>query len=230
MPVTSRHPLESPPVRFSALHSRLQQHGSHRRSKRRSGFTLIELLTYTVLSALVLSATVSVVVSTNRYNNRMLRSMRLQDRWARLSQLIESEVAEGKQITYGVSLPAACGSFPGTPNPIVNVTIPYLASGTSAATTDTSIIYFLSNGNLYRCGPPFKEDGRLDLGQPLVASLLTSGTSFSVDTSTTSSDPSRVLRYTLQYSTTEYPYSEDKQPVVLLTRSASARTRVSPTP
>ena len=190
------------------------------------GFTLVELLTYTVLSGLVLWATLSVVLSTNRSNNQMVRAMRLQDRWSRLSQLIESEVAEGIQITYPAALPSECGSFSGTVNPVVQITIPYLASPTAAATTSTSISYFLSGTSFYRCGPPYQSDGRLQLGQPLVISLLTSGTSFSVDrtTSSTDRDPARVLRYTLGYTVQDGGASR------LFSYSASARTRVSLSP
>lgn len=190
-----------------------------------AGFTLVELLTYAVLSGVLLTATLSVLLSTNRSNSEMLRGMRLQDRWSRLSQLLDLEVAEGQTISYDTDLPAGCGGAAatvGTSNR-VTITIPYLAAGAGTIST-TTISYYLRGSDLWRCGPPFQLDGRLDPAAALVTSQLSNRMGFSLarSTSTPSNpDESRVLRYTLQF------LSSGTSPQVLFSRSASARTRVS---
>ena len=182
-----------------------------------AGFSLQEMLMYMSLSALVLWFTVSLVLSGSRSNNTMMRSMRLMDRWSRLSMLMESEIAEGMQIGYDTSLPVACGG--GSADVVVNVTVPYLTALNAVATT--TISYFSRDRELYRCGPTYQDNGRLRADQALVVSLLSNRTLFSVDrSSSTSQDPARALRYSIQFL--------DASNAPLLSRTATARTRVSP--
>lgn len=163
----------------------------------------MELLIYMVLSGVLLTATLSVVLSTNRSNSEMLRGMRLQDRWSRLSQLLDLEVAEGQLISYDTDLPAACGATAGTSRR-VTIAIPYLPAG-AGTTSTTTISYYLRDNpaggsDLWRCGPPFQADGRLDPTAALVNSPLSNRMGFSVDTNPTSNpDSGRVLRYTIQF-------------------------------
>jgi len=188
----------------------------------------MELLIYMVLSGVLLTATLSVLLSTNRSNSEMLRGMRLQDRWSRLSQLLDLEVAEGREIFYDNDrgdLPTACGVTAGTSSR-VTIAIPYLAAG-AGPTSTTTISYYLRDNpaggsDLWRCGPPFQADGRLDPTAPLVNSPLSNRMGFSVDTNPTSNpDSGRVLRYTIQFLSSSTPQQ------VLFSRSGAARTRVS---
>jgi hypothetical protein len=180
----------------------------------------MELLIYMVLSGVLLTATLSVVLSTNRSNSEMLRGMRLQDRWSRLSQLLDLEVAEGQLISYDTDLPAACGATAGTSRR-VTIAIPYLPAG-AGTTSTTTISYYLRGTDLWRCGPPFQADGRLDPTAALVNSPLSNRMGFSVDTNSTSNpDSGRVLRYTIQFLSGSTPQQ------VLFSRSGAARTRVS---
>ncbi|MEB3271773.1 MAG: hypothetical protein VKJ44_09025 [Synechococcus sp.] len=183
----------------------------------------MELLIYAVLSGVLLTATLSVLLSTNRSNSEMLRGMRLQDRWSRLSQLLDLEVAEGREIFYDNDrgeLPTACGATAGTSSR-VTIEIPYLAAAAGPIST-TTIDYYLRGTDLWRCGPPFRADGRLDPTAPLVSSQLSNRMGFRLarSTSTPSNpDESRVLRYTIEFLTPEGR--------VLFSRSGAARTRVS---
>lgn len=182
-----------------------------------AGFTLLELLLYAGLCGVVLWMAVSAVVSNVRSNSSMLRSLRITDRWGRLSTLLDTEIAEGITITYSNILPQGCGSGALDGGPAVTVTIPYLTAGNQIQYS--AITYFTQGGTFFRCGPPFSESGRLSHDQTSVLSPISTRTSFVVDTSSTGGrDPSRSLSYTVQF--------RDASGAALFTRSATARTRV----
>lgn len=197
----------------------LHRPGRRRRPGTAAGFSLEELLTYAVLSGVLLTATLSVLLSTNRSNSEMLRGMRLQDRWSRLSQLLDLEVAEGQLISYDTDLPVACGSTVGSSNR-VTITIPYLPAGTPTISS-TTISYYLRGSDLWRCGPPFRADGSLNPTAALVNSQLSNRIGFSLARSPSNPDESRVLRYTIAFLSSSTPQQ------VLFSRSGAARTRVS---
>ncbi|MEB3332399.1 MAG: hypothetical protein VKI83_07915 [Synechococcaceae cyanobacterium] len=181
------------------------------------GFTILELLLYGGLSAVVLWMAVSALVSNVRSNSSMLRSLRMIDRWGRLSTLLDTEIAEGMSISYPRNLPRACGGGSLSGTPAVQVDVPYLNSSNQIAVG--SITYFNQAGTFYRCGPPFFESGRLDHGQAAVLSPISTGTTFAINTAVPAGqDASRTLSYTIQFL--------DNTGRALFSRSATARTRV----
>ena len=173
---------------------------------------------YISLSGLVLWMSVTLVLSTSRSNNTLMRNMRLQDRWSRLSTLLDLEIAEGMLISYATAPSAACGGGSADGDLVVTVTIPYLTTLNQVATT--AISYFARDRQFFRCGPAVHASGRLLPDQAPVLSRLSERVQFQVDrSSSTSQDPARSLRYSVQFL--------DSANATLLSRSATARTKVS---
>ena len=182
------------------------------------GFSLEELVMYVLLSGLVLWFTVFVVLSSSRSQATMLRSLRLGERWGRLNMLLETEIGEAMRLEYSTAPPAACGGGSANPSEVVTAVIPSLQASTSLI--QTSISYYNRNSDLYRCGPPYDAQGRLRADQPHVESRISSRTRLLIEGgSNPSQDPSRTLRYSVQFL--------DTQNVSLFQRSAIARARVA---
>lgn len=122
-------------------------------------FTLSELLVATALGLIVVAAAGSVFISHIRTTTVQTVQLRFQNDWARVSNLIETEVAEGASLT------AAAGAGCGAGNRLFTINVPVIA-GTTEAPTDITISYNQVGNNLHRCGPPINADGTLNPTPP----------------------------------------------------------------
>jgi hypothetical protein len=121
---------------------------------------MVELLLYVLLASGITAALSQVLIAVIRSDRNIDLQQRAIDLWSRIAFLIESDVAEGNQIFYNVDLPPACG----TGKALFSVRVPVPAEGVVPGEGRTLWIhYFASSGNLMRCGPPFHQDGQLDV-------------------------------------------------------------------
>jgi hypothetical protein len=121
---------------------------------------MVELLLYVLLASGITAAVSQVLIAGIRSDRNIELQQRAIDLWSRISFLIDSDVAEGNQILYNEALPAACR--PGTV--LFSVRVPVPAGGAVPGEGRSLLIhYFASSGNLMRCGPPFLQDGQLNV-------------------------------------------------------------------
>ena len=121
---------------------------------------MVELLIYVLLASAITAGLSQVLISVIRSDRNIDLQQRAIDLWSRISFLIDSDVAEGNQILYDRARPPACG----TGHSLFTVVVPMPAEGTVPGLgRSLQIHYFQSNANLMRCGPPFHEDGGLDV-------------------------------------------------------------------
>lgn len=142
---------------------------------RSSGFTLVELLIYVSVASVVLAASAYTVLSSIRSSTNLELERRGIETWARITQFIESEIAEGAEILYGERYVQCEDSMEvqrsTTADEVVfSIAIPVPAN-TKWQSDNTSVFdkdnnrllvhYALRPENGYfallRCGPPYDE-------------------------------------------------------------------------
>ena len=190
-----------------------RHHTLHHRQATR-GFSLPQLLVYSVASTLLTAVAAATLMSNIRSNSNMELYQRAEERWSRISSLIQSETSEASSITYGESFPCSgYGSGINVPSSF-KLVVPNLTSSGS------SPIFFLKNGTgsstqLFRCGLGYNADGTLRIGQDLILSTL----GLRTDLVITNQAPDS-FTFTLHF------YSPSNQ--LILSRSATATVGVEP--
>jgi hypothetical protein len=126
-------------------------------------FTIPELLIYSASSGLLLVAASATLLSSLRSNRNMEYYQRAEERWSRISSVIQSEVSEAQTVTYGD--PVACGGLAAGVNnrSLFTLNIPYLDSN-QARGQITIQYYRIGSGataQLWRCGRPYAMSGKL---------------------------------------------------------------------
>ncbi len=182
------------------------------------GFSILQLLTYTVISTLLATLTAATMISSIRSNKNMELYQRAEERWSRISSLIQSETSEADSITYGESFPCL-GYGNNVPVPsVLKLNIPNSISSTSSS----PIFYFKNNvpsnpyrPQLLRCGLSYNADGTLRVGQSLTLSTL----GLRTDLVITNEAPDS-FTFTLNF------YTPSNQ--LILSRSATATVGVEP--
>jgi hypothetical protein len=145
------------------------------------GFGLVELLVASAVGALVIIATTTVFVPQLRMHQRLEGRTRLQERWARLQYLLDTEIQESHSVAVianGLQL-TTCAV---PPNPSDTYTfISRCSDGATTATgtpgTDVTITYVLDPATqvLRRTGPPINRRGQLDTSSAPNPEILTTG-------------------------------------------------------
>lgn len=126
--------------------------------RRGDGFSLPELLLAAALSALTLVVAVQVLGPQLRSNQRMEGYMRLQERWARVSYLLDTEIQKARSISTGTNS--------------LTLQVPVR---TSSGATESSITYRQSGTQLLRDGPAINTWGDLNPSSPRSGDLLIDG-------------------------------------------------------
>lgn len=129
------------------------------RSQRRSGsimangFSLLELILYSAITLILFNAALSMSLSQSRSSIKTYELAALRNQMARITFLLEGELAEGETITV---CNANC--------PVVNgrnvayslqISHPHAANGAAIANADVTYYGTADSPNLFRFGPPF---------------------------------------------------------------------------
>lgn len=132
-----------------------------------SGFTLSELLVVSVIGSLLMIIIASVFIPQLRMHQRLEGRIRLQERWARVNALLDTEIQEAhnmEQITGGLRL---IGCEPATDiyTATTRCSDGYLGSTTRGATPGNDVVieysFNPSAKTLTRTGPSIDRSGRL---------------------------------------------------------------------
>ncbi len=132
-----------------------------------AGFTLVEMLVASAMGALLIVATGTIFAPQLRMHQRLEGRTRLQERWARVNFLLDTEIQEAHQVELipnGLRL-VTCKLQANIIEPDGNQ-----AKCSDGATPDTSspgedifTDYSLSNGSLVRSGPVIEKTGSLNM-------------------------------------------------------------------
>lgn len=125
-----------------------------------AGFSLTELLLAAVLSGVTIVVAVQVLSPQLRSNQRMEGTMRLQERWARVSYLLDTEIAKARSIN--------------TTTNSLSLQVPVR---TATGSTERTITYRQSGTQLLRDGPAINTWGDLNTSSTLNGELLLDGVS-----------------------------------------------------
>jgi hypothetical protein len=128
------------------------------------GFSIPQMLAYSVASSLLLAISTATMLSSIRNNNNMELYQRAEERWSRISSLIQSEASEASMIKYGINF-ACMGSIVGGGGAtIFTLEIPHIRDDGQSAPPH-SISYSQtgsgSSAELRRCGSGYSADGKL---------------------------------------------------------------------
>ncbi|MEB3275498.1 MAG: prepilin-type N-terminal cleavage/methylation domain-containing protein [Cyanobacteriota bacterium] len=129
------------------------------RSQEERGFSLPELLVAVALSSLTVVVAVQILGPHLRMNQRMEGYTRLQERWARLAYLLDTEIPKARAIS-------ASGNS-------LSLTVP-ISTSTGESAIDT-ITYKQVGTQLLRDGPTITEWGRLDPASQQTNQLVVDG-------------------------------------------------------
>jgi len=134
-----------------------------RRRRATRAFSIPQLLSYSAASALLVVVANASLLSSIRSNSDMELYQRAEERWSRISSLIQSEVSEASEILYNVNFVCLGSSTGGGTTQIFALKIPYLKADQSASNT---FIYYSQVGSgasaeLRRCGFGYSADGKL---------------------------------------------------------------------
>lgn len=134
------------------------------------GFTLIEVLVAAALGLVTITAVGTVIVQHIRTMTLQTVQLRFQDDFARASNFIENEVAEGAQIT--IAIDPDCTPAPGDLRFTIEVPVIVGNTGSFQQDLQTRLISYYQVPNapaanqrsdIVRCGPPINPDGTLDV-------------------------------------------------------------------
>lgn len=128
------------------------------RNPSNSGFTLVELLTTVALVPIVILALSQIFTSQIRIEQQQISGQSRENFRARLSFLIESDIADGEQVGANIT---GCQTPAGK---IFDVLVPHF-NADSNSIQQACITYSIVNGVLTRTGPPILTNGALDFGQ-----------------------------------------------------------------
>lgn len=149
---------------FLAAARSAQRSFPHRRQAT-LGFSIPQLLSYSVASSLMLVAATATLLSSIRSNNNMELYQRAEERWSRISSLIQSEASEASSITYNDSFTCLGASTGGAASSVFTLRIPIL--DTNQSPSQSPIFYTKagsgSSAELRRCGLGYSADGKLRL-------------------------------------------------------------------
>jgi hypothetical protein len=139
-----------------------------RQRRSTQAFTLPEFLVYVSAGGLLLVLATTTLLSSLRSNRSMELRQRAEERWNRVSTLIQSEVSEAESILppgFAVFCSGVAGSKSG--DAILSLRIPYLTAN-QAERQAVDIHYYLNGSGataeLKRCGPPYARNGALIIG------------------------------------------------------------------
>lgn len=155
---------------MSALISRV----IHRQNGVSCGFSLSELLVAAALLLALVSLFGFAVVGQLSYSRNLNLRNRSSEAARRLGYLMEIEAGESRALDYGASMDGACGETPDEVYLAMTVPKPDEFDATN------KIFYYQKGPDLWRCGPPFLANGRLNHGATSVAARLIAGASLVV--------------------------------------------------
>ncbi len=151
------------------------------RAPRVQGFTLAEVIVASAVGALVIIATTTVFAPQLRMHQRLEGRTRLQERWARVQYLLDTEIQEAHSVAVianGLRLTTcAVPSNPSDTYSLANRCTDGTTSATGTPGTDVSITYVHTPGTqvLSRTGPTINRNGQLNTTSDPSTEVLTTG-------------------------------------------------------
>lgn len=132
------------------------------------GFTLAEILVAAVIGAIVMMALSSTMLQYFAQSERLKLSQYFKEEASRFNYLLQIEAGESSVIVASPteSLPSSCAAS-GSKSPTamyLRMDIPRPFGAYADAANVSSIYYYLQDGNINRCGPPFEQNGTIDHG------------------------------------------------------------------
>jgi hypothetical protein len=127
--------------------------------------TLLELLMYMLLAAGLTAVVSQTLINGIRSDSRLELHQRALALWSRISFLIDADVAEGNEIQTKAPL-VGCKNDTVNPVTLFTVMVPVQVEAQDAnprLLRTVMIQYYMNDGNLMRCGPPFNADGSLQV-------------------------------------------------------------------
>jgi hypothetical protein len=129
--------------------------GSLRRSSAiiAKGFSLVELILYSAITLILFNAALSISLSQSRSSIKTYELAALRNQMARITFLLEGELAEGEQITVcNANCPAVNGQ-----NVAYSLQVTHPHAADRAAITNSDVTYYgtADSPHLFRFGPPF---------------------------------------------------------------------------
>lgn len=146
---------------------------SRRQLRPSAAFTLTELLVAALVSSLTVVVAVQILGPQLRGNQKMEGYMRLQERWARVAYLLDTEVQKARGCRPGITAGAAgqCGITVGTNSLTFYAPI---STGTAGAAVG-AITYRQVGTQLLRDGPTINDWGQLNPATSLSGELVLDG-------------------------------------------------------
>jgi hypothetical protein len=147
---------------LATTRSAARRSSTHRRWATRA-FSIPQLLAYSVASALLVVVANATLLSSLRSNNNMEMYQRAEERWSRISALIQAEVREAHMIRYNTFISCSGAASGGTfVNWDFTLYIPILQSidgGGGDATIRWGNVGSGSSAEIRRCGVGYLADG-----------------------------------------------------------------------
>lgn len=152
---------------------------AHRSRHRPAAFTLVELLVGVAFGAILMGGLMTMATSVLRAGLKDDNQQSAQDAWAQVNQFLVIEVGEAGRIYMSATEvspillnqePLCSGASRDAGSESFAIRVPN-ADPTSSVPFRT-ISYYMSGGNLMRCGPPVLADGSLNFKGPNSEAIL----------------------------------------------------------
>jgi hypothetical protein len=146
---------------LTAVRSSARRSSPHRHWATRA-FSIPQLLSYSVASSLLLVLANVTLLSSIRSNNSMEFYQRAEERWSRISGLIQSETSEANEIRYNQNIVCLGSSSGGTAVWSFTLQIPFLDSVDNTISSRAISYTRVGSGStaeVRRCGSGYNADG-----------------------------------------------------------------------
>ncbi len=180
---------------------------------RPNAFTLVELLLGSAFGLILLGGLMMMATSLLRAGLREDNQQSAQDAWARVNQFLVIEVGEAGRTYQGTTevspivlnqLPSDCtGATRDAGSDSFAIRVPN--SDSAGAVSFRTIIYYMTGGNLMRCGPPVLANGALNFSAPSAEAVLSYNTTLR---QLSLNHQNRSIAYTLDFRS---PHSADPE-------------------
>jgi hypothetical protein len=155
------------------------------RSRAAMAFTIPQLLVYTAASGVLLAATTTTLIANIRTNSNMELYQRAEERWSRISSLIQLEASEADEVRYGEDVVCGgVGNYNEEQKSLFTLRVPLLDNDPTKVTF-TRIHYYKSGSGpeatLSRCGFPYLPNGKLRTDEGYVDAVVGMKTNIEID-------------------------------------------------
>lgn len=154
-------------------------------------FTIPQLLVYTAASGVLLAATTTTLLANIRTNSNMELYQRAEERWSRISSLIQLEASEADSVEYDVHVTCSgVNNYNEEQKSLFTLNIPIVDND---PTKQSPQIHYYRSGSgpdatLRRCGPPYLPNGKLKTDEGYVDAEVGLKTDIEIDPNLRSPD------------------------------------------